>query len=253
MIRLKNLSALLLAITFSCLSFVSVAQFSGGARAGVNLANLRGSSVNNNSMLIGYNIGGFINYGFADLISGDIGEILSVQAELSGQTKGAKADFDYYGFNSEGVMDDSISTMKGVTQSLSYFQVPIVAKATFGEPKGVKYFGELGFFLASLTGVSVDGQKSRDHDGNSSTDPRKYREEYAGFDYGLVIGAGASIPFGGRKSPWSAFANIRYSMGFANIGEYKEKTIDIPKEQLSDMKTSTISILVGVAYKFSLD
>lgn len=251
MIRTKNLSALLLAITFSCLSYVSVAQFSGGARAGVNFANLRGSSVENNSMLIGYNVGGFINYGLADLISGDVGEMLSVQAELSVQTKGAKADFIYYEINSENIVD--IDTMKQVPQNFSYFQVPLVAKATFGEPKGIQYFGELGFFLASLTGVTIDGQKSRDNDGNSTTDKRKYREEYAGFDYGLVIGAGASIPFGGRKSPWSAFGNIRYSMGFSNIGEYKDKTIDIPPAQLADVKTSTISILFGVAYKFSLD
>ncbi|MEZ5194910.1 MAG: porin family protein [Bacteroidales bacterium] len=251
MIRLKNLSALLLAVTFSCLSYVSVAQFSGGARAGVNLANLRGSSVVNKSMLIGYNVGGFINYGLADLVSGDIGEMLSVQAELSVQTKGTKADFVFYEINSENIVD--IDTLKGVPQNFSYFQVPVVAKATFGEPKGIKYFGELGFFLASLTGVTIDGQKSRNNDGDSSTDKRKFREEYAGFDYGMVIGAGASIPCGGRKSPWSAFGSIRYSMGFANIGEYKEKTVDIPVTQLADIKTSTISILFGVAYKFSLD
>lgn len=218
------------------------AQLSGGGRVGVNFANLRGSSVQNNSMLIGYNIGGFVNYGMGDLLSGNISEILSVQAELTVQSKGAKLDYP----NTDGTFEPPI---KNVKQTFTYVQVPILAKFTFKNEKDMKFFGEGGIFMGSLFGLTIDGEKSWDDDSNTGTDTRKYREEYSGFDFGVAVGAGLAVPFGGRKSPWEGFANVRYSPGLVNIGQAKDKTSEILTPYLEDVKTTTISLLVGVSYK----
>ncbi|MEZ5084660.1 MAG: porin family protein [Bacteroidales bacterium] len=224
-------------------STTMLAQITGGGRVGVNFANLRGSSVQNNSMMIGYNIGGFVNYGLEDLLSGDISEIMSIQAELSVQTKGATLDFP----NTDGTLEPPV---KSVDQVFTYVQIPLLAKFTFKNKNDMKFFGEGGIFMGSLFGLTIDGEKSWDNDGDKGTDSRKYREEYSGFDFGVTIGGGAAIPFGGRKSPWEAFANVRFSPGLINIGQAKEKTDETLIPYLKDVKTTTISLLVGVAYKF---
>lgn len=224
-------------------STVTFAQFSGGGRLGVNFANLRGSSVSGNSMLIGYNIGGFVNYSMHDYMSGKIADILSFQAELSIQTKGATLNYSL--LNAAG--EEYTFSAK---QNFTYAEIPILAKFTFKPGRKMSYFGEAGIFLGALTGLTIDGEKSWDHDLEKSTDPRKYRQEYSGFDFGVAIGGGASMPFGGRKSPWAAFANIRGALGLMNIGEEKEKTPDVMKPYLEDVKTGTLSICFGVSYAF---
>jgi len=243
MIRINNFKVLLIAIAFLGLNSASIAQFTGGGGVGVNLSNLRGSSVDNSEMLIGYNIGIFANYAMDDAISGDFGEMFSIQAELNVQQKGATLDFPI--INSEGTFD-TVSAK----QSFTYVQVPVLAKLSFGDPRGVTGFGELGLYGAGLFGLSVDGKKSYDHDNDTGTDERKYRDEYSGFDYGFVVGAGVKIPFGGRKSPWHAFGNARYAMGLANIGQAKNNTPDELRPFLEDVKTSAITVAFGIGYKF---
>jgi len=238
--KIKTMLAL---VTMLCTVSISFAQFSGGGRLGVNFANLRGSSVVDNSMLIGYNAGGFINYEMKDMMTGDIAEILSFQTELTIQTKGTKAQYS--------TLDaDSLMETFSANQNFTYVEIPIIAKFTFTPGRSISYFGEGGFYLGALVGLSIDNEKSWDHDLDKSTDPRKYWQEYSGFDAGVLIGGGASMPFGGRRSPWSAFANIRYTLGLKNIGEEKENTHAIHKPYLEDVKTNTLSLVFGVLYKF---
>lgn len=239
MARINKLRVFLTIIALAGLSSVSLAQFSGGLRIGANAANMSGSSVTNSEMLIGYNIGGFFNYSFEDLISSDFGQIFSMRAELSLQQKGTTAD---YKFTEENIQEN-------VKVDATYVQVPILARFTFGEDRGMQYFGEVGFYGAALFGLEIDGEVWRDHDNDPNTDRRKYRDEYAGFDAGAVVGGGLSIPFGGRKSPWRAYMNLRYSLGLMNVGEHKG-TNDIHEDQLKDVKNNAISFLAGVAYKF---
>ena len=241
-----NLKALAIAIFLTGLTVVSHAQITAGGRIGANFANLRGSSVTNNSMNVGYNIGGFVNYSMEDIITSDFGKLFSVQAELSLQQKGATTD---YLFHTDTSQTETV-TVGGLKQISTYLQIPILGVFTFGDPKALQYFGEAGFYAAALSGLTIDGEVSRDDDKNPSTDRRKFREEYSGFDYGVIIGGGASMPFGGRNSPWRAYANLRLALGLSNIGELQDKNIDIPAGQLEDVKTTTISLLLGVAYSF---
>ena len=246
MIHLKNLKAILISIFLVGITITSFAQITAGARIGANFANLRGKSIQNNSMLVGYNIGGFANYSLEDLITSDIGKIMSVQAEFVLEQKGATTDYLFY----SDTLQTTVDTVTGAKQVSTYMTIPILAKFTFGDPRALEYFGEAGIYMAALSGLTINGEKWRDDDHDPATDKRKYRDEYSGFDYGFIVGAGASMPFGGRKSPWRAYANLRYTMGFSNIGQIKDKTIDIPELQLEEVKTSTITLLLGVSYSF---
>ena len=244
MIGSNNFRTLLIAFALICFHVGATAQFTTGGRIGVNFSSLRGSSVQNSKMLVGYNIGPYFNFGMEDAISSDFGEILSIQTELSVQSKGASVD--YLMTNAESSFDTV-----NVKQTFTYVQVPLLAKFTFGDKRGgLKYYGEGGVFGSALFGLTVDGEKRYDHDGDPQTDRRTYRDDYSGFDYGVVIGGGIIIPFGGRRSPWEFYANVRYSLGLANIAEPKDETPDDIQNYLQEVKTSTLSVLAGIIYKF---
>ena len=244
MVRSNIFGKVTLALAFLLSASTIFAQFTAGPRIGVNLANLRGSSVDNNKMIVGYNIGGFVNYSLEDVLSGDIADILSVQAELSLQTKGTKLSFLVP--NAEMQME----TMS-VKQNFTYVEVPVLAKFSFESNGDLGYYGEAGFYMGALIGLTVDGEKSWDHDNNPNTDLRKYRDEYSGFDFGAVIGGGVTypLPFEFMNKSLVGYANLRYSLGLSNIGEPKEKTPDEIKAMVEDIKTNTIGILVGVQIK----
>lgn len=244
MIRSNNFKALFIVFVFISFHLGSLAQFSSGGRVGVNFSNLRGASVENSKMLVGYSLGAYFNYAMKDDISSDFGEIFSLQSELSVELKGASSD--YLMVNAEGQFDTV-----NAKQSFTYVQIPLLAKFTFGDRRsGPRYYGEGGFFGAALFGLTVDGEKRYDHDGDPATDRRTYRDDYSGFDYGVIVGGGVVIPFGGRRSPWEFYSNLRYSLGLSNIAEPKNETPDEVQSYLKDVKTSTISILAGLIYKF---
>ena len=245
MLPFKKISILLIAAGLACIN-VTFAQFTGGARIGVNASNLKGSSVENNSMLVGYNIGGFVNAGGEEILKGDIAEILSLQVELTVETKGATMDYPTILVPADTITPNVISSKLNLT----YVTVPILAKFNFGEKSAVNYFVEAGFYGGGLFGVTVDGEKKYDHDLDPATDRRNFRDDFDGFDLGAVFGGGVSIPFGGRKSPWRAFTDLRYSLGLASVGEKREGTPDVYTEYLKDLKNSAISLLLGVSYKF---
>jgi hypothetical protein len=246
MVQFKNFRILLVAVGVTCCT-LSFAQFTGGGKVGVNFSNLRGSSVQNNSMLIGYNIGGFVNVGGEDILSGDIADILSVQVELVLETKGAKMDYPTIASANDTLVPNVPAEPSNL--NLTYVTIPLLAKFNFGDKKGINYYAEGGFYGAGLFGVTVDGEKKYDEDFDPTSDKRNYRDDFDGFDLGIVFGGGASIPFGGRKSPWRAFADLRYSLGLSSIGEKRPNTPESFTDYVSDIKTSAISLSFGVAYK----
>ena len=125
-----------------------------------------------------------------------------------------------------------------------------MAKFSFGDEKKLIYYAEAGFYGAGLFGVAVDGEREYDHDFDKDSPNRNYRDDFDGFDIGMIIGGGTSLPFGGRKSPWRAFSELRYTLGFASIGEARKNTPDYFSEFLSDLKTSAVSLSFGFSYKF---
>lgn len=231
---IKSLILTLFLFSFPALLF---SQYNIGLKGGVNMANLSGSSVDNNSMLMGYNFGGLFNYSLEDAISGDFGKIFSLQAELYVETKGAKADYSF---------TDTTKSLSEVPQNFTYVTIPVLAKFSFGDAEKFQFYVDAGFYGSSLFSLTIDGEKMRDHDNLANTDQRKFREEYSGFDMGLLGGAGLMFPFNDK---FKGFLDARYAIGMSNIGEYKTTAKDIMEEELKEIKTNTIGVSVGLLYK----
>lgn len=257
MMKSNKIKVFVLAVLMVFAGFYVQAQYSGGVVAGVNFSNLTGTSVQNNKGLTGYSIGILGNLGMEELFHGDFGKIFSIQAELLLNQVGATMSFP----------DDSLATDTMITTAstlidrklaFSFVKVPILAKFNFGNPKGLNYFGEIGVYGAGLFGMTIDGEKKRDHDNKSFTDPRNYRDEFEGFDFGAIVGAGLSMPFGGRNNPWRIFGNVRYNLGLRNIvsSNIINSTSKAPYHfelYMEEIKTNALNVSLGVSYRFPSD
>jgi hypothetical protein len=236
-------------IFFSSFPF-AFSQFSGGGRVGTNISNLRGSSITNNTPVVGIQLGGFISYDPRDLLNSDLGDRLSAQVELNIETKGAKLDYIFYDTrDAENLVEKDPANIK---LTFTYVVVPILIQYTTEEQNNFSFYGEAGPYMGGLFGLRFDGEVMRDNDlSNNKQEERKYRDDYSGFDFGLAAGAGVNyrMPFGGRKRPFTGFVNARYSLGLHNIGQIKEKTNDIPESMLKDIKTNAFSFGIGLAYR----
>ncbi|MBM3435162.1 MAG: PorT family protein [Bacteroidetes bacterium] len=256
MTEINKNKAFLFALLLSGVVISTSAQYSGGVIAGANFSNLNGSSVKNNKGLTGLSAGILANYSTQELFSGKFGEIFSIQAEIHLDQIGATMSFPIDSLaNDTLLLTDSILVDRKL--AFSYLKVPILVKFNFGNPQGFNYFGELGLYGAGLFGLTVDGEKKRDHDEKSYTDPRNYRDEFEGFEYGAVIGAGISMPFSGRNNPWRIFGNVRYSIGLRNIvsSNIINSTSKAPyhfEQYMKEVKTNALTVSLGVIYQFRL-
>jgi hypothetical protein len=224
------------------MSFSSFGQYAVGLKGGVNVADMYGSSISNNSSLMGFNGGIILNYCLRDAISSDFGKNISFQAEVLVENKGTVADFKY-----EDIQNNVI-TVPDAEYKLTFVTVPILARVAFGE--NFKFALHAGPYFSGLFGMTIDGEKARDHDYNPATDDRKYREEYAAFDIGIAAGAGIEYPFSDR---FSLVVDGRYNYGMVNMGEEDMANQgNIPKDMLKELKTTAISASAGVVYHFDI-
>jgi hypothetical protein len=212
---------LLIAIAFG---FSAMAQFTYGPKVGLNLANLSGDDVEDSKMLIGFNIGVLGNYAVSD--------IFSLQAEVMYDAKGAK----YEGTDENGNKTD-------FPFSLGYINIPIMAKATFGDD--IKFFGEVGPTIGLLMSAKMDGESEYEvptgfnpQTGQITYETIKVKDSYKGTDFGLVFGAGTLIPAGNMK----LMIDARYNMSLGTIAEDPEQG-DTP-----DVKNGVISINLGLIF-----
>lgn len=207
-------------------SMSAMAQITYGPRLGLNLANLSGDDTDDSKMLIGFHIGGFGNYA--------INEMISVQAELLYDTKGAK--YEYTDANNKKVKAPA---------NLSYLSIPVLAKGTFGE--SIKFFGELGPTFGFLLGAKFDGESEYttfEWDPNNPFAPPvektvKYKEFYKGMDMGLALGGGVYLPVGNMM----ASVGLRYGFSLGTIADKTEFDDSTPK-----VKNSVISINLGLIF-----
>ncbi|MCF8367760.1 MAG: PorT family protein [Bacteroidales bacterium] len=220
-------------VTFS---LGAMAQFTFGPRLGVNLANQSGDDVSDNSMLLGFNIGVMGNIA--------VNEMFSVQAEALYDAKGAK----YESINETGDKEN-------VNGSFNYLNIPIMAKATFGDD--MKFFGQVGPTIGLLMGAKWDGESeftTYEQDPNNPFNliekKEKVKDFYSSTDLGLVIGAGTLVPLGGMK----LLVDLRYNMSLASIGKEMEVATGFDpltgaityETQTPDIKNGVISINFGI-------
>lgn len=177
-----------------------------GTKAGINLANMTGKDANETSMMIGFSVGGFASIGLS--------EAFSVQPELMYSIKG------------------SSSASKNF--SLSYLDVPILAKYNISDEIHVELGPQIGLLMAA----SYDGNDMKDW--------------FKGLDLGLAVGGGYTLESGIDLS-------LRYITSLSSIGEDRDTKVitydsnGVPTGTKTvtnsvDLKNSVIQIAVG--YKF---
>jgi len=160
------------------------AQFSFGARAGLNMSNMAGKDIKNNKMKPGFQIGVVGNYAFSDAFS--------IQPAILYATQG-------YKYDGKEIIEGSMIKAKSIMH-LNYIQIPVHAqyKIDMGDMRLLlqagPYFGYgLGGKLkmeATIDGEKVDYEPSEEKIEMGSSDDKPYRA----FDSGL--GGAVGLQFG---------------------------------------------------------
>jgi hypothetical protein len=167
-----------------------------------------------NSFKLGLALGGFLTYKFNSRLS------------LMGQLLFVQKGYRYSAVDAFGPYDSRLT--------LSYFELPILARYTFGSDT-FRYFA----FGGPAFGFKLGGKFSTEWDGESyeSTDMSHYK----GMDLGLVLGAGLGYPL---CSGWLLF-DVRFTLGLLNI-----YTNPDPGAAGSDTRISNTAILFLFSYLF---
>ena len=215
---MKKLLLFVMAVSLGL--YVSAQGISVGAKFGPGFSNVHGSqdmkdaSGNKiNHTLVVPHFGVFANYGISGLFS--------AQVELNYAGKGYKIKGSSGGVN--------------INQnfSIKYIEIPILAKATFGEDWPVQVFGEIGPFVGFNTSVTIDG--------NKYIGIYKVKDEVKGIDFGFVIGAGGIYMI---LDNLGVLVDMRYTLGLVNINDYPSGYVG-DKESV---KTGVFNIDFGAVF-----
>lgn len=131
---------------------------SGGVKAGLNLANVKGDDVEDTDMRIAFHFGGFLNFGLSDA--------LSVQPELLYNSVGAKMSDDDGDF----------------VYKLNYISIPVNLIYSFGN-FNIQAGPQFGFLASAKGKATYDGE-------SEEVDMKDF---YKSTDIGVNIGLGAAF------------------------------------------------------------
>nr|NQU89815.1 PorT family protein [Bacteroidota bacterium] len=206
----------------------SYAQISIGGKVGLNMAKFSGDDKpDDQKSFMGLSIGIFGNY--------QVNDMFSLQGELNYEKKG--------GAVKDATETDGVETMKtsGFKFPLGYLNIPVLAKVTFGE--GTKFYLNLGptfgFLLSARMKGSVEYTNTTHPELNHSEDlDDDLKDSFKGFDFGVLVGAGAIIPV---NEQISAIADIRYNKGLSKLDSDGE----------SKMYNSVFGVNVGLIFKLA--
>ena len=207
---------------------VANAQFSLGAKVGMNMANVSGSDKPDDAkMKMRMAFGAVANYALSDLFS--------LQAEVNYDGKGF--GIKDYSETSEGITFD----YENMRSANNYLTIPILAKATFGN--STRFFAMAGPYFGFLMSAKFKGDYSISSNMypelNESDDVNEdIKDSYTGFDFGMTIGGGAIFPI---NDMLDFTADVRYNMGFSNIADDND----------TKLHNSVFGINAGVVYKLN--
>ena len=212
--NLKSLATIVL-ITLGTTSLVNaqetVAKSGGGSfgiKGGINLSNLYTKEVDDENMLLGFNVGVF---GELPLTS-----MISLQPELSLTTKGAENKYDNL-FNQE--------TRKF---RLMYIEAPLLLRANITNNFNV-HFGPYAAYL-------IDAKITSEFSDGSASNQDLNEDDLNRFDVGLAAGLG--FQFGGFG------IGARYNYGLTTVG--KEQTVLGQTFTSPDGKNSVLSFYATI-------
>ncbi len=210
--------ALVAVFALSSASVYAVEGLSAGAKAGLNIATLYGSDVEDAKMKIGAAFGGFVNYSINDNIA--------VQPELLFSMKGAKSEFE------EEILGVKFSMKE--TMKLSYLEIPILAKVSIpmeGKVKPVLLIGpSLGILLSAKDKIEMEAA------GVSASAEVDIKEIIKPIDFGLVFGGGVDVA---ELGPGNLTVDARYTLGLTSIDD---SGLDL------SMKNGVISVMAGYSF-----
>ena len=182
-----------------------------GIKGGLNMSNLYTQDVDDENVLMGFNVGLF-----AEL---PINSRLALQPEVSFTTKGAELQYDNAFAQGTGKF------------RLNYIEVPLLLKANLTENFNV-HFGPYAAFLidSKITNESSDG--SYNFEDNIDED------DLNTFDFGVAAGIGFDFDSFG--------IGARYNYGLNTVG--KERTVLGQTYTFPDSKNSVLSVYAAIKF-----
>jgi len=199
-----------------------------GGFAGVDIGNLSVTGTDQTGVTWSTRTGFAVGAEFDDFFSDNLG----ICAQLAYVQKGATATFTD---NSGGI---SVSTSSSIT--VSYLQIPVLLKATFGSGalKPVVFAGpEIGFKLsAKQTGKTESGADTTFTvpDSNITT-----------INFGIMFGAGVTYAI---NATTMLFLNAAYDLGLSNLNAQYGKSTGISTTDTEKDVTRDIRINVGIVF-----
>lgn len=210
---IKSYTFLLFATLFAA-PLVSHAQMDDsriGIKGGLNISNFYRDNVGDQNARFGFNLGLFTELA--------VGESFSIQPELLLSTKGNRAT---YGAD-DGVLD-LVGAEGEVKTNLTYIDIPVLAKVTFGEVINV----HIGPYASYLIGANASTEGDL-----ASGSQELNRDNFKAWDYGLAAGLGVDLE--------AVTIGARYNLGLANIA--KTTAADLI---LDNSKNSVLQFYVAV-------
>jgi hypothetical protein len=206
---MKKIILIAIAVLTFGFTYAQKAQF--GIKGGLNIAsqNYSGDGAPSPSSMIGFNIGGFVDFIITDKFS--------IQPELLYSTQGSKFNM----FVNDGGTDFNTEN----TFKLSYINIPILFKYYASEKFSLEAGPQIGFLTSSKLEVKVLKQ----------TVTQDAKTMFESLDYGLNFGAGYDIAK-------NISAGVRYNFGLANV--MKTESGDNSK-----IKNSVFLLSIGYKFK----
>lgn len=225
---------ILSAIAVFAFGFSNAQDVKFGAKAALNVANLTGD-LEDNSSLIGFQVGAFAEYKFS--------EKFSFQPELLYSTQGAKTSYsEEYSQEiravsfAKAVVDTSSNNFNETyshTYKFAYLSIPLMLKY-YATPKFNLEFGpQIAFLLSAKDDFTYENS-----DGDSESESEDMKEYTSAIDFSLNFGLGYDITE-------NIVAGLRYNLGLSNVDNYVEEE---GEEIDYTIKHSVFSVSVG--YKF---
>jgi hypothetical protein len=188
-----NMKKLLLSLFVFAFGIINAQKTQFGIKGGLNISNqsntrLSGVTNTNSSLIVGFHVGGFLEYKISDKFS--------IQPELLFSTQGGKLSY-----NEENLVPNTPDRDNYNVENISnlyYINIPITFKYNVIDKITLELGPQLGFLVSSKY---------------EYTSPVLIpKEDYKSLDYGLNFGAGYVVTN-------NISIGVRYSMGLNNISK----------------------------------